>query len=59
MTTLPRRQLGETGLQVTTLGSGTLELRGMVAGVGRSLLPGQHERIVRAMPKAGINYAPR
>jgi hypothetical protein len=35
MSDLPRRTIGRTGLQVTTLGFGALELRGMVAGVGR------------------------
>jgi aryl-alcohol dehydrogenase-like predicted oxidoreductase len=28
MTSLPKRQLGRTGLQVTTLGYGSMELRG-------------------------------
>jgi aryl-alcohol dehydrogenase-like predicted oxidoreductase len=28
MTDLPRRQLGRTGLQVTTLGCGSMDLRG-------------------------------
>lgn len=56
MSTLPKRILGRTGLQVTTLGFGALELRGMVAGVGRPLLPGQPERILHAVLDAGINY---
>jgi aryl-alcohol dehydrogenase-like predicted oxidoreductase len=43
-------------LQVTTLGFGALELRGMVAGVGRPLAPEQPERILRAVLDAGINY---
>ena len=34
MPDLPKRTLGRTGLRVTTLGFGALELRGMVAGVG-------------------------
>jgi aryl-alcohol dehydrogenase-like predicted oxidoreductase len=41
---------------VTTLGFGALELRGMVAGVGRPLTPGQPERILHAVLDAGINY---
>ena len=41
MPDLPTRVLGRTGLRVTTLGFGALELRGMVAGVGRPLTPGQ------------------
>jgi aryl-alcohol dehydrogenase-like predicted oxidoreductase len=56
MADLPRRTLGRTGLQVTTLGFGALELRGMVAGVGRPLTPGQPERILHAVLDAGINY---
>src|SRR5262245_36275092 len=56
MPDLPKRTLGRTGLQVTTLGFGALELRGMVAGVGRPLIPGQPERILHAVLDAGINY---
>jgi aryl-alcohol dehydrogenase-like predicted oxidoreductase len=56
MPDLPKRSLGRTGLQVTTLGFGALELRGMVAGVGRPLMPGQPERILHAVLDAGINY---
>jgi aryl-alcohol dehydrogenase-like predicted oxidoreductase len=56
MPDLPQRILGRTGLRVTTLGFGALELRGMVAGVGRPLTPGQPERILRAVLDAGINY---
>jgi len=50
------RVLGRTGLHVTTLGFGALELRGMVAGVGRPLTPDQPERILNAVLDAGINY---
>ena len=56
MPNLPKRILGRTGLPVTTLGFGALELRGMVAGVGRPLMPGQPERILNAVLDAGINY---
>jgi aryl-alcohol dehydrogenase-like predicted oxidoreductase len=56
MSDLPKRTLGRTGLQVTTLGFGALELRGMVAGVGRPLALGQPERILHAVLEAGINY---
>jgi aryl-alcohol dehydrogenase-like predicted oxidoreductase len=56
MPDLPKRMLGRTGLQVTTLGFGALELRGMVAGIGRALTPGQPERILQAVLDAGINY---
>ena len=53
---LPKRKLGRTGLNVTALGFGALELRGMVAGVGRPLRPGQPESILNAVLDAGINY---
>jgi aryl-alcohol dehydrogenase-like predicted oxidoreductase len=56
MPDLPKRTLGRTGLRVTTLGFGALELRGMVAGIGRPLTPGQPERILHAALDAGINY---
>jgi aryl-alcohol dehydrogenase-like predicted oxidoreductase len=56
MPDLPKRTLGRTGLQVTTLGFGALELRGMVAGVGRPLTADQAERILNAVLDAGINY---
>jgi len=56
MPDLPKRKLGRTGLNVTTLSFGALELRGMVAGVGRPLEPGQPERILNAVLDAGINY---
>src|SRR4029450_2886178 len=49
MPDLPTRVLGRTGLHVTTLGFGALELRGMVAGVGRPLTPDQPERILNAV----------
>ncbi len=53
---LPTRELGRTGLRVTTLGFGALELRGMVAGIGRELPPEQAGRILNAVLDAGINY---
>lgn len=56
MPDLPKKTLGRTGLHVTTLGFGALELRGMVAGVGRPLTPGQPKRILNAVLDAGINY---
>lgn len=56
MPDLPTRTLGRTGLPVTTLGFGALELRGMVAGVGRPLSPGQPAEILNAVLDAGINY---
>ena len=56
MPDLPKRTLGRTGLNVTALGYGALELRGMVAGVGRLLTPAQPDRILNAVMDAGINY---
>ncbi|MCE2501596.1 MAG: aldo/keto reductase [Dehalococcoidia bacterium] len=56
MPDLPTRTLGRTGLPVTTLGFGALELRGMVAGVGRPLSSGQPAAILNAVLDAGINY---
>ena len=56
MPDLPKRTLGRTGLNVTALGYGALELRGMVGGVGRPLTSGQPERILNALLDAGINY---
>jgi len=56
MPDLPKRTLGRTGLNVTALGYGALELRGMVGGVGRPLTSGQPERILNAVLDAGINY---
>lgn len=56
MVDLPKRKLGRTGLSVTALGFGALELRGMIAGVGRELNPRQPERILNAVLDAGINY---
>ena len=56
MVDLPKRKLGRTGLNVTTLGFGALELRGMVAGVGRELKPEQPDRILNSVLDAGINY---
>ena len=56
MPDLPTRTLGRTGLSVTALGFGALELRGMVAGVGRPLSPEQPPAILNAVLDAGINY---
>ena len=56
MTNLPKRQLGRTGLEVTTLGFGALELRGVVAGIGRPLASGEPDRILNAVLDAGVNY---
>jgi aryl-alcohol dehydrogenase-like predicted oxidoreductase len=54
MTDLPKRQLGRTGLQVTALGYGAMELRG--APRARPTTDAQAETILNAVLDAGINY---
>ena len=54
MAELPTRQLGRTGLQVTMLGYGAMELRG--APRGRDVTDQQAETILHAVLDAGINY---
>ena len=55
MTDLARRTLGRTGLEVTTLGFGAMELRGAAAG-GPEIADEQAERVLNAVLDAGINY---
>ncbi len=52
MSDLPTRQLGRTGLQVTTLGYGAMELRGR----GREVSDADADAILNAVLDAGINY---
>jgi aryl-alcohol dehydrogenase-like predicted oxidoreductase len=54
MPDLPKRTLGRTGLEVTTLGYGAMELRG--APRGRDVSEEQAERILNAVLDAGINF---
>jgi aryl-alcohol dehydrogenase-like predicted oxidoreductase len=51
---LPKRDLGRTGLHVTMLGYGAMELRG--APRGRDVTEAQAETILNAALDAGINY---
>src|SRR5215211_5902146 len=51
---LPKRLLGRTGLNVTTLGYGAMELRG--APRGRDISDEQADRILNAALDSGINY---
>src|SRR5438105_11539789 len=51
---IPKRELGRTGLSVTTLGYGAMELRG--APRGRDTTEAQAETILNAVLDAGINY---
>src|SRR5215469_7941344 len=52
--TAAKRQLGETGLQVTTLGYGAMELRG--APRARDISEEQAEAILNKVLDSGINY---
>ena len=54
MVDLPKRELGRTGLQVTMLGYGAMELRG--ASRARDTTEAQAETILNAVLDAGINY---
>jgi aryl-alcohol dehydrogenase-like predicted oxidoreductase len=54
MPDLPKRQLGRTGLEVTSLGYGAMELRG--GSRGRPLADEQADAILNAVLDAGINY---
>jgi aryl-alcohol dehydrogenase-like predicted oxidoreductase len=54
MADLPKRELGRTGLQVTMLGYGAMELRG--APRGRDVTEAQADTILNAVLDAGINY---
>ena len=54
MPELPKRALGRTGLQVTRLGYGAMELRG--APRARDTTEAQAETILHAVLDAGINY---
>src|SRR5215211_4608776 len=53
MPDLPTRTLGRTGLNVTALGYGAMELRG--APRGREVTPQQAESVLTAVLDAGIN----
>jgi aryl-alcohol dehydrogenase-like predicted oxidoreductase len=54
MSDLPKRTLGRTGLEVTALGYGSMELRG--APRGRDTTEEQAERILNAVLDAGVNF---
>jgi aryl-alcohol dehydrogenase-like predicted oxidoreductase len=54
MNDLPTRELGRTGLQVTMLGYGAMELRG--APRARDISEAQAETILNTVLDAGINY---
>ena len=52
--TIAKRELGRTGLQVTTLGYGAMELRGTPRG--RDITEQQAEIILNKVFDSGINY---
>ena len=54
MADLPTRTLGRTGLNVTALGYGAMELRG--APRGREVTPDQAQTILNAVLDGGINF---
>ena len=54
MAELPKRTLGRTGLEVTTLGFGAMELRG--APVGPEITDQEAEDVLNAVLDAGINF---
>jgi hypothetical protein len=54
MSELPKRMLGRTGLQVTTLGYGAMELRG--APRGPAVSDEAAEKVLNAVLDAGINF---
>jgi aryl-alcohol dehydrogenase-like predicted oxidoreductase len=54
MAGLPKRILGRTGLEVTTLGFGAMELRG--APAGPAIIDEQADRVLNAVLDAGINF---
>ncbi|MBI3953650.1 MAG: aldo/keto reductase, partial [Chloroflexi bacterium] len=56
MAELPKRKLGRTGLTVTALGFGAMELRGPGQFRGRPLAPGQAAQVLNAVLDAGINF---
>ena len=54
MPQLPRRTLGKTGLEVTTLGYGAMELRG--APRGPEVSDTEAEKVLNAVLDSGINF---
>ena len=58
MAALLKRKLGRTGLSVTVLGFGAMELRGPGAAIrnGRPLAPGQADRVLNAALDAGNDF---
>ena len=56
MASLPKTTLGRTGLEVTRLGFGAMELRGAGSGRGRAVDDDRAAAVLNAVLDAGINY---
>lgn len=56
MSDLPTSTLGRTGLEVTKLGYGAMELRGRIMGFGRDVDSGTAARVLNGVLDAGINF---
>ena len=56
MADLPKGKLGRTGLEVTLLGFGAMELRGPGRWRGRPMEPNQAQQVLNAVLDAGINF---
>jgi aryl-alcohol dehydrogenase-like predicted oxidoreductase len=58
MPQIARRPLGKTGLQVTVLGYGAMELRGPGAAIrnGKPITPEQADRVLNTVLDGGINF---
>ena len=57
MAEIPRRMLGRTGLEVTTLGFGAMELRGAAGSwTGPTLDDAEAEKLLNAVLDQGINF---
>ena len=54
MTDLPKRTLGRTDLEVTALGYGAMELRGVPRG--REVTPKQANELLNTVLDSGINF---
>src|SRR5258706_1542345 len=56
LSTLEKRTLGRTGLEVTALGYGAMEIRGSRIWGGRPVTEMQAEKILNAVLDSGINF---
>ncbi|MEE9279143.1 MAG: aldo/keto reductase [Myxococcota bacterium] len=56
MSDLPTATLGRTGLEVTKLGYGAMELRGARGAIGREIDPADATRLLNQVLDAGINF---